>query len=192
MGERLANGSTGLALLANSIATGAGLGVLILTFAPISGAHFNPLVSLVSASRGQQSWSDTAAYCAVQIGGALAGVVCAHLMFGEPVMSWSTHTRSGAAQIFSEAVATSGLLLVILLCARYQPSRVAYAVGAYIASAYWFTSSTSFANPAVTLARSVTNTFAGIRPGDVPGFLLGQAAGAVSAAWLARWLVRSE
>ena len=192
MGERLAGGNVGIALLANSISTGAALVVLILMFAPISGAHFNPIVSAVSASRGELSWGSAAAYGAVQIAGALAGVVCAHVMFGEPLMAWSTHERSGLAQIFSEAVATFGLLLVILTCARHQPSRVAYAVGAYIASAYWFAASTSFANPAVTLARSVTNTFAGIRPNDVAAFLVAQVIGATGAALLSRWLVPPE
>lgn len=192
MGERLAGGNVAVALLANSIATGAALVALILTFGSISGAHFNPLVTAISVWRGDMARRDLPIYVTAQLAGAFAGVAAANLMFGEPAVSWSTHARSGAAQIFSEAVATSGLLLVVLLCARHQPSRVAYAVGAYIAAAYWFTSSTSFANPAVTLARSVTNTFSGIRPGDVAGFLAGQAAGAAGAAWLVRWLVRSE
>jgi len=192
MGERLAGGNVGIALLANAIATGAALVVLILTFGSISGAHFNPIVSVVSASRGELSWTNAAAYGAAQIAGAFAGVVCAHLMFGEPLLAWSTHERSGLAQGFSEAVATFGLLTVILTCARHQPSKVAYAVGAYIASAYWFTASTSFANPAVTLARSVTNTFSGIRPEDVAAFLVAQIIGAAGAALFARWLLPPE
>jgi len=192
MGERLAGGNVAIALLANALATGAALVVLILTFAPISGAHFNPVVSAVAASRGELSWGNAAAYCAAQVAGAIAGVVCAHVMFGEPLLAWSTHARAGFAQAFSEAVATFGLLTAILSCARLQPSRVAFVVGAYIAAAYWFTASTSFANPAVTLARSLTNTFAGIRPDDVAAFLAAQVIGATGAALFSRWLVPPE
>jgi len=192
MGERLAGGDVAIALLANAIATGAALVVLILTLGPISGGHFNPVVSVVSASRGELSWGNAALYCAAQIAGALAGVVCAHLMFQEPLLAWSTHERSGYAQAFSEAIATFGLLIVILSCAKHQPSRVAFAVGAYIASAYWFTASTSFANPAVTLGRAFTNTFSGIRPDDVAAFLAAQTIGAAGAALCCRWLIPPE
>jgi glycerol uptake facilitator-like aquaporin len=189
MGERLSGGNAGIALLANSISTGAALVVLILAFAPISGAHFNPVVSGVAAGRGELTWGTAGAYGAAQIAGAFTGVVCAHVMFGEPLMAWSTHARSGLAQTFSEAVATFGLVLVILATARQGPWRVACAVGAYITAAYWFTASTSFANPAVTLARSITNTFTGIRPADVGPFLVAQVVGATGAALLSRWLV---
>jgi glycerol uptake facilitator-like aquaporin len=192
MGERLAGGNVAIALLANAIATGAALAVLILVFGPMSGAHFNPVVSAVAASRRELSWGNAAAYIPAQISGAFAGVMCAHVMFGEDLMSWCTHARSGFTQAFSEAIATFGLLTVVLGCARRQPPWVALAVGAYITSAYWFTASTSFANPAVTLARSVTNTFAGIRPQDVPAFLVAQALGAAGAALFFRWLLPPE
>jgi glycerol uptake facilitator-like aquaporin len=188
MGERLAAGNAAIALLANSIATGAALTVLIFAFGLVSGAHFNPVVSAVAASRCELPWGDAALYIPGQICGAFAGVVCAHVMFGEPLLAWSTHPRSGGAQVFSEVVATFGLVTVILACVRRQPSAVAPAVGAYIASAYWFTASTSFANPAVTLARSVTNTFAGIRPQDVVPFLVAQIIGAALGALFFRWL----
>ena len=188
MAERLAVGNVALALLANSLATGAALVALILTFAPISGAHFNPAVSFAAASHGQVSWSDAGGYAVAQIVGGLAGVAIAHIMFAEPAFAWSQHARSGWPQVFSEAIATFGLLSVIAGCARGRPNAVPFAVAAYITAAYWFTSSTSFANPAVTLARAVTNTFAGIRPNDVPGFLLGQAIGALAATALFRWL----
>jgi glycerol uptake facilitator-like aquaporin len=188
MGERLAGGNVAIALLANAAATGAALAVLILVFDSISGAHFNPVVSAVAASRRELSWGDAAVYITAQLAGAFAGVICAHIMFGETLLAWSTHPRAGAAEAFSETVATFGLIMVILACARRQPSPVALAVGGYIASAYWFTASTSFANPAVTLARSVTNTFAGIRPQDVPPFLGAQILGAAVAALFFRWL----
>jgi glycerol uptake facilitator-like aquaporin len=189
MGERLANGNVAIALLANTLATGAALVALILTFGPISGAHFNPAVSLADASQGGVSWSRAGGYIVVQILGAMAGVAVADAMFGEPIYAWSQRTRSGFPQILSEAVATFGLLSVIWGCVRGRPDAVPFAVGAYITGAYWFTASTSFANPAVTLARALTNTFAGIRPADVPGFLAGQAVGATAATALFRWLV---
>jgi glycerol uptake facilitator-like aquaporin len=182
MGDRLSGGNVGLALLANTVATGAALVALILTFGSISGAHFNPAVSLADASQGGVTWQDASAYVVVQVIGAFAGVALADAMFGEPVYAWSRHVRSGLPQILSEAVATFGLLSVIWGCARRRPDAVPFAVGAYITAAYWFTASTSFANPAVTLARAATDTFAGIRPADVPGFLVGQAIGA-AAAW---------
>jgi glycerol uptake facilitator-like aquaporin len=189
MGERLANGNFAIALLANSIATGAALVALILALSSISGAHFNPVVSFASAFQGTLRWSDVPLYVAVQIAGATLGVLAAHLMFGLPAFFVSQHARSGHAQIFSEGIATFGLLLTIACCSKFHSSATPYAVGAYITGAYWFTSSTSFANPAVTLARSLSNTFAGIRPDDVPGFLLGQATGLVIAVLFSRWLL---
>ena len=190
MGERLAAGSVGLALLANSIATGAALVALILTFGPISGAHFNPAVTLADAAQGGLRWRDVPAYVAVQIGGALAGVVIAHLMFEKPGWQVSTHARNGGAQLFSEFVATFGLVTVIWGGSRRRAETVAMAIGLYITAAYWFTASTSFANPAVTLARSFTDTFAGIRPADVPGFIVMQFVGGMLAAFTLRWLAR--
>jgi glycerol uptake facilitator-like aquaporin len=189
MGERLANGNVAIALLANSIATGAALVALILTFGPISGAHFNPVVTLCMASRGSLPWRQAPAYIAAQIVGALSGVAAAHLMFAEPILSVSTHARSGPAQAFSESVATFGLLGVICGCGRGRAEAVPFAVAAYITSAYWFTASTSFANPAVTLARALTRTFAGIRPLDVPAFIAAQLLGAFAAVLLFRWLI---
>lgn len=177
MGERLSGGNFAIALLANSVATGAALVALIFSFGPISGAHLNPAVTVCAALRKNLSWRDVPFYIASQIAGGFAGVVAAHMMFGLPVFSASQHVRSGGAQIFSEAIATLGLLLVIALVSRSRGEATPYAVAAYIVGAYWFTSSTSFANPAVALARSLTNTFAGIRPADVPGFLLGEIAG---------------
>jgi glycerol uptake facilitator-like aquaporin len=191
MGERLAGGNVAIALLANTIATGAALVTLILTFGPISGAHFNPAVTLADATQGGVAWGEVPAYIAAQIIGAFAGVAAAHLMFGEPVFFASQHVRSGSAQLFSEFVATFGLLSVIWGCARLRSSAVPFAVGAYITSAYWFTASTSFANPAVTLARAASDTFAGIRPVDTPGFIVAQLAGAAAATVLFRWLVPS-
>jgi glycerol uptake facilitator-like aquaporin len=188
MGDRLSSGNIAIALLANSIATGAALTALILAFGPISGAHFNPVVTLADAWQGETVWRDVPPYIAAQIAGAIAGVAIAHLMFGETLFRASTHARSGSAQLLSEFIATFGLLAVIWGCGRPRPSGVPYAVGAYIAAAYWFTSSTSFANTAVTLARAMTNTFAGIRPSDVPGFILSQIAGAFAASLLFRWL----
>ena len=191
MGERLANGNVAIALLANTIATGAALVALILAFGPISGAHFNPAVSLCDAMLQGISWKLFAGYTSAQIIGAFAGTACAHLMFGLPAFSASQHIRSGGSQVFSEFVATFGLLAVIWGVVRSRLTAVPFAVGAYITAAYWFTASTSFANPAVTLARSVTNTFAGIRPADAPGFIIAQLLGAFSATVLFRWLVPS-
>ena len=191
MGERLAGGNVAIALLANTLATGAMLVTLILTFGPISGAHFNPAVTLADASQGGLPWGEVPGYIAAQLAGAFAGVAAAHLMFGEAIFRASRHARSGGAQVFSEFVATFGLLCIIWGCARLRSSAVPFAVGAYITGAYWFTASTSFANPAVTLARSASNTFAGIRPADVPGFIVAQLAGAAAATILFRWLVPS-
>ena len=191
MGERLAGGNVAIALLANSVATGAALVALILTFGSLSGAHFNPAVSLASVFQGQLRWGDASFYIAIQIVGAVSGVLAAHLMFALPLVSRSQHVRAGAPQIFSEAIATLGLLLVIYFCSRFRSSATPFAVAAYITGAYWFTSSTSFANPAVTLARSLTDTFAGIRPADVPGFLLGQLAGLAVAILLCRLLLKA-
>ena len=188
MGERLAGGNVAIALLANTIATGAALVALILTFGPISGAHFNPAVTLADASQGGLAWRDVPAYLAAQMVGAFTGVAAAHLMFGEPVLAASGHARSGVGMLFSEFVATFGLLSVIWGCARLRSSAVPFAVGAYITAAYWFTASTSFANPAVTLARAFTNTFSGIRPMDAPGFIVMQLIGAAAATVLFRWL----
>jgi glycerol uptake facilitator-like aquaporin len=189
MGERLAAGNVALALLANSAATGAALFVLILTFGPISGAHFNPAVTLADAWLGGVSWREAPGYVSVQVLGAFAGVVVAHLMFGEPLLIASTKVRAGPAQLFSEFVATFGLLAVIWGCARQRTAMVALAVAAYIMGAYWFTASTSFANPAVTLARAATDTFAGIRPADAPPFVAVQVLGAFAATVLLRWLL---
>ena len=188
MGERLAGGNGAIALLANTIATGSALVALILTFGPISGAHFNPAVTLADASQGGLAWREVPVYLGAQIGGAFAGVAAANVMFGEPVFFVSHHARGGAAQLFSEFIATFGLLSVIWGCARLRSPAVPFAVGAYITAAYWFTSSTSFANPAVTLARAASDTFAGIRPADTPGFLAAQLAGAAVATMLFRWL----
>jgi glycerol uptake facilitator-like aquaporin len=191
MGERLAGGNVAIALLANTIATGATLVALILTFGPISGAHFNPAVTLADASQGGLPWREVPVYIAAQVSGAFAGVAMAHLMFSQPVFFASRHVRAGNAQLFSEFVATFGLLSIIWGCARLRSSAVPFAVGAYITGAYWFTSSTSFANPAVTLARAASATFAGIRPMDAPGFIAAQLAGAFAATLLFRWLVPS-
>lgn len=189
MGERLAGGNVAIALLANTIATGAALVALILTFGPISGAHLNPVVTLADAFERGLPWSETPHYILAQILGAVGGTMAAHLMFALPVVSLSQHARSGGAQIFSEFVATFGLLCVIWGCSRLRSNAVAFAVGAYITAAYWFTASTSFANPAVSIARSLSDTFAGIRPTDVPGFVLAQLAGGIAATFLFRWLV---
>jgi glycerol uptake facilitator-like aquaporin len=188
MAERLAGGNAALALLANTIATGAALVALILTFGPISGAHFNPAVTIADALEKGISWGEAAQYICVQIVGGIAGTVTAHLMFGLPPISFSQHVRSGPAQIFSEFVATFGLLCVIWGCARHRSSTVPFAVGAYIVAAYWFTASTSFANPAVAIARSTTDTFSGIRPADVLPFVIAQILGALAATFLFRWL----
>jgi len=192
MGERLAGGNVAIALLANTLATGAGLVALILTFGPLSGAHFNPVVTLADAWEGGLAWSDVPAYVAAQVLGAVGGVAAAHLMFGEALFSASQHVRSGPSQLFSEFVATFGLLSVIWGVSRRQPQFTPFAVGAYITAAYWFTASTSFANPAVTLARALTNTFAGIRPLDAPGFIGAQLAGALAATALWRFLLPAK
>ena len=188
MGDRLSGGNVALALLANAIATGAALVAIILAFGPTSGAHLNPAVTVADAIQGGLFWRDVPFYLIAQVAGAYIGVAVAHVMFGLPLFAWSSHERSGTAQIFSEVVATFGLLSVIWGCVRSRPEVVPFAVGAYITGAYWFTASTSFANPAVTLARASTNTFAGIRPADVPGFVAAQLVGAGLATLLFRWL----
>ncbi len=192
MGERLAGGNVAIALLANAIATGAVLIVLIQCFGTVSGAHFNPVVTLVMALQRGISWRDAGAYILVQIAAAFAGVVCAHLMFGEPLFFESLKMRAGWPQWWSEMVATFGLLMAILGCIRARPDAVPYVVGAYITAAYWFTASTSFANPAVTLARTASDTFAGIRPVDAPMFIAAQIAGALLAAAVMGWLLGVE
>src|SRR5499425_994928 len=189
MGERLASGNVAIALLANTIATGAALVALILTFGPISGAHFNPAVTLADASQGGLPWGEVPLYVGAQVVGAFAGVAAAHFMFELPVFFASRHTRSGPAQAFSEFVATFGLLAVIWGCARLRSSAVPLAVASYITAAYWFTASTSFANPAVTLARAASDTFAGIRPADAPAFILAELLGAAAATALFGCLV---
>jgi glycerol uptake facilitator-like aquaporin len=186
MGDRLSAGNAAIALLANSLATGAVLAVLILTCGPISGGHFNPLVTVSGVVEGQLAWRPAAVYIVAQFLGAVAGVAAAHVMFSEPLLSVSAHERSGAAQVFSESVATFGLLTVITVVSRSRASAVPLVVSAYIVAAYWFTSSTSFANPAVTVARALTDTFTGIRPIDVPGFLTGQIAGAAASMMMCR------
>lgn len=188
MGERLSGGNVAIALLANTIATGATLVALILTFGPVSGAHLNPAVTLMDAWQRGIAWRHAPAYIAAQILGAFAGVASAHGMFGEPIFAASRHARSGGAQMFSEFVATFGLMAVIWGCVRTRPSVVPFAVGAYITGAYWFTSSTSFANPAVTIARAMTDTFSGIRPVDAPGFIAAQLGGAAAATALFGWM----
>ena len=192
MGESLAGGNVAIALLANALATGAVLVTLILTFGPVSGAHFNPAVTFADASQGRIAWSDAAAYLGAQVAGALGGVAVAHAMFAQTIVQVSRHARTGSAQVFSEFVATFGLLAVIRGCGRVNSASVPMAVGLYITGAYWFTASTSFANPAVTLARAFTDTFAGIRPVDVPAFVLAQALGAAAAALLFGWLMPAE
>ena len=189
MAERLAGGNVAIALLANTIATGAGLVALILAFGPVSGAHFNPAVTIADATVGGIAWRDVPVYVVAQVGGALVGVAAAHVMFEAPLWEASTHIRAGAGQLVSEFVATFGLLAVIWGCSRRRSSATPFAVGAYITAAYWFTASTSFANPAVTLARSLTNTFAGIRPVDAPAFMVVQIVAALAATWTFRWLV---
>lgn len=189
MGESLAGGNVAVALLANTVATGAALVALILTFGGISGAHLNPAVTVADASQGGLAWREVPLYVTAQIGGAFLGVAAAHVMFSRPLFFASQHTRAGGAQLFSEFVATFGLLSVIRGCARLRPHAVPFAVAAYITAAYWFTSSTSFANPAVTLARAASDTFSGIRPADAPGFIGAQLFGAMAATFLFRWLL---
>jgi glycerol uptake facilitator-like aquaporin len=188
MGAKLAGGNAALALLCNTLPTGAILTVLILTLGPVSGAHLNPAVSLAFALRGELPWPDCAAYIAAQVAGAIAGVWAAHLMFELPLWQFSATARTGTGQWFAEAVATFGLLLTIFGCLRGAPGTVAYAVGLYITAAYWFTASTSFANPAVTVARSLSDTFAGISPSGVLAFILAQLAGMLAALALRTWL----
>ena len=188
MAQRLSGGNDALALLCNTLPTGAVLTVLILIFGPVSGAHFNPAVSLAFALRGAIPWPMVGTYLLAQLGGAFIGVWVAHLMFELPVLQFSTHIRTGSGQWLAEAVATFGLLLTILGCVARAPAAAAYAVGLYITAAYWFTASTSFANPAVTLARSLSDTFAGIAPAGVVAFILAQLAGMLAAVLLGRWL----
>lgn len=189
MAERLADGNVAIALLANTIATGAALVALILTFGPISGAHFNPAVTLADAWQKGIEWKVVPVYIVAQVIGAFAGVAAANVMFDLPVFFASQHVRAGGSQLFSEFIATFGLLAVIWGCVRGRTDAVPFAVGAYITAAYWFTASTSFANPAVTLARAASDTFAGIRLEDVPGFVAAQFTGAIAATALFRWLV---
>lgn len=189
MAERLAGGNGAVALLANTVATGAALVALILTFGPLSGAHFNPVVTLCDAVLGGMKWKRVPGYVLAQFLGAIAGVALANRMFDLPPFFASTHVRHGSGQILSEFVATFGLMAIIWGCSRRRAGAVPFAVAAYITAAYWFTASTSFANPAVTLARSLSDTFAGIRPHDVPAFMLAQLGGAAAATLLFRWLV---
>jgi glycerol uptake facilitator-like aquaporin len=188
MAERLCGGNVGLALLANTIATGAALVALILTFGPISGAQFNPVVTVADAMAGGTAWSEAIPYIAGQVIGACCGTLLANAMFGLRLVSISHRDRGGAAQLLSEFVATFGLLCVIWGCSRTQPKLVAFAVGCYITAAYWFTASTSFANPAVTVARTLSDTFAGIQPANVLGFVAVQFVGGISATVVFRWL----
>jgi glycerol uptake facilitator-like aquaporin len=189
MAERLAGGNVAIALLANTLATGAALVALILAFGPVSGAHLNPAVSLAIALERQISWRVFCVYAAAQIAGGILGTIAAHLMFGLRWYSVSLHARSGPAMAFSEFVATFGLVCVIWGCSRARPGATAFAVASYITAAYWFTASTSFANPAVTIARTLSDTFAGIRPADAPWFIVAQIVGAVTATFLFGWLV---
>ena len=192
MGERLAGGNVAIALLANTIATGAALVTLILTFGAISGTHFNPAVSLAVAVERSLAWPDAGAYIVVQCAGAVGGAILAHLMFGLRWYSFSSHARHGGAQVLSEFVATFGLMTVIWGCSRARAEATPYAVASYIVAAYWFTASTSFANPAVTVARCLSDTFAGIRPADVPWFVVAQIVGALAATFLFRWIATQE
>jgi glycerol uptake facilitator-like aquaporin len=189
MGERLANGNVALALLANTIATGAALVALILAFGQVSGAHFNPVVTFADALEKGLPWMEAPYYVIGQVLGGVTGAVFAHLMFALPAISLSRHVRSGPPQVFSEFIATFGLVSVIWGCSRLRNDAVAFAVGAYITAAYWFTASTSFANPAVTIARCLSDTFAGIRPIDVPWFVIAQFLGGIAATLVFRWLV---
>jgi glycerol uptake facilitator-like aquaporin len=190
MAARLAGGNAALALLCNTLPTGAMLTVLILMLGPISGAHFNPAVSIAAVLRGEMTASSTALYVGAQLIGAIAGVWAAHLMFELPLWQLSATVRTGPSQWLAEAIATFGLLMTILGCSARSPTAVPYAVGLYITSAYWFTASTSFANPAVTIARSLSDTFAGIAPAGVAAFIAAQFAGMLGAVALGRWLWR--
>jgi len=192
MGERLAGGNDAIALLANSIATGAVLVALLLAFGEVSGAHFNPLVTLSGAFRQKFPWRETPAYIGAQVVGAFSGVALANVMFGLPVILTSHHVRTGWTQWIAEAVATAGLLTVIACSVRWRPSATPFAVAGYVTAAYWFFPSTSFANPAVTLSRSITDTFSGIRPTDVPAFLVAQCAGALAATAFLGWILNDE
>ena len=192
MGERLSGGNVAIALLANTIATGAALAALILAFLPVSGAHFNPVVTMAVAFRGGFAWKEAGLYAAAQFSGGIAGTACANIMFALPAFSISHHARTGAPQWFSELVATFGLLLIIRTVAQFAPDWLPFAVGAYIIAAYWFTSSTSFANPAVAIARSLSDTFSGIRPVDVPAFVAAQLAGGFSAVIVSDWLAKQR
>lgn len=192
MAERLAGGNVAVALLGNTIPTGAILIVLILVFAPVSGAHFNPAVSLAFFARRELPLLDMAIYVTVQVAGGLMGVAAAHLMFEESVLQISLNPREGPAQWFSEGVATFGLIATILGTLRFRPEAVAYAVGLFISAGYWFTASTSFANPAVTVARSFTDTFTGIRPMDAPGFIVAECVGALLAVAFMSWLLAPQ
>jgi glycerol uptake facilitator-like aquaporin len=189
MGERLSGGNVAVALLANTVATGAGLVPLLLTFGPISGAHLNPAVTLADAAVGGRPWREVPGYIAAQVAGAFAGVAVAHVMFREPLFFASEHVRAGVPQLVSEVVATFGLLATIWGTVRTRPTAIPFAVAAYVTAGYWFTASTCFANPAVTLARAASNTFAGIRPTDVGAFVAAQLAGAIAATALFAWLV---
>jgi glycerol uptake facilitator-like aquaporin len=191
MAERLAGGNVAIALIGNTAATGAMLFVLITMFGPISGAHMNPAVSLVAAVRRELSWGDAGAYIAVQVGFGILGAWVAHLMFDLPILQYSAKARTGFGQWAGEAIATFGLILTILGTVRFRPDRVPGAVALYITAAYWFTSSTSFANPAITIARSLSDTFAGIAPADVPMFIVAQSVGAAVGALVARGLFGS-
>ena len=192
MGERLAGGNIAIALLGNTLATGAGLAVLILIFGPISGAHFNPVVSFSFAVQKKLSWREFVPYIAIQIVGGIMGAMLAHVMFDLPLLIQSTHIRTGTGNWIGEIVASFGLLATILGCLRSRPEAIPYAVGLFITAGYWFTSSTSFANPAVTIARSLSDTFAGIRPEDVTGFIIAQILGALLATAVFGWLWREK
>jgi glycerol uptake facilitator-like aquaporin len=191
MAEKLAGGNAAIALLCNTIATGAVLYVIITIFAAVSGAHFNPAVSLVMMLRGKLDLRTTLAYVVVQIIGGCIGAVLAHLMFGLDLFQLGSTARTGLGQWAGEFIATFGLIATILGCLRFKPEAIATAVGLYITSAYWFTASTSFANPAVTIGRSLSDTFAGIAPGDAPGFIVAELLGALAAAYLFRWLFKT-
>jgi glycerol uptake facilitator-like aquaporin len=192
MGERLAGGNAAIALLANSLATGCGLAALIVTFAPISGAHMNPVVTLALAARGDHAWREVAPYVVAQFAGAIAGVVAAHAMFAMPLLEVSTKARAGFPLLLAETIATLGLVVIVLRGARQRPDAVPWTVACYITAAYWFTASTSFANPAVTVARSMTDSFAGISPANVLGFCAAQCVGALIAFALDRGFATAE